>query len=170
VVALILALQFFGLMAALQAPLSTAPLAAGDTIVALTFTTSRADERTADAGMILTDINAARRADGIAPLALDQKLCSLALSHARDMLLRRYVSHTTPDGVSPFDRMRSVGYEFSYAGENIALNADRASAEQALMASEPHRRNILDPHYARVGIAAVATDGRELMVVQEFTN
>ncbi len=169
-VALIFALQFFGLWAALQAPLSTAPTVAGDTIVALTFTTSRADERSAEAGLILSDINAARRANGLAPLALDQRLCSLAVSHARDMLLRRYVSHTTPDGDSPFDRMHSAGYEFSYAGENIALNADRASAERALMASEPHRRNILDPHYAHVGIAAVATDGSELMVVQEFTN
>jgi uncharacterized protein YkwD len=36
------------------------------------------------------------------------------------------------------------------------------------MESEAHRRNILDPHYARVGIAAVAADGSELIVVQEF--
>jgi uncharacterized protein YkwD len=38
------------------------------------------------------------------------------------------------------------------------------------MASRAHRRNILDPHYAHLGIAAVAADGAELMVVQEFSD
>jgi uncharacterized protein YkwD len=164
------ALQFLGLAAALVAPLATAPVPAHDEIVALSFTTTRLEERPSEAVAILGDMNAARRAIGLAPLALDERLSGIARSHARDMLLRRYVSHTTPDGESPYDRMRDAGYAFSYAGENIALNADRVSAERALMASEPHRRNILDPHYGHVGIAAVATDGAELMVVQEFAD
>ncbi len=166
--ALTFAFQSLGLVAALQAPLLTGPVVASDPIVALAFATTRADVHPADERAIFDDINAARRARGLGALVLDERLCGLARSHARDMLARRYVSHTTPEGESPYDRMREADYAFVYAGENIALNADRPSAERALMESEAHRRNILDPHYARVGIAAVATDGPELIVVQEF--
>jgi uncharacterized protein YkwD len=139
-------------------------------MVALDFATSRLEARPADENAIVDDINSARRTRGVAPLVLDERLCELARSHARDMLLRRYVSHSTPEGATPYDRMRDAGYPFTYAGENIALNADRVSAERALMASRAHRRNILDPHYAHLGIAAVAADGAELMVVQEFSD
>jgi uncharacterized protein YkwD len=169
-VTLIFALQFFGLFTALQAPLATPPIASADEIVALTFVTARMDERPADASAILSNINLARRAAGVAPLVRDERLSGLAMIHARDMLTNRYVSHTTLDGATPYDRMRGLGYPFSFAGENIALNADRASVERALMESEPHRRNILDPHYARIGIAAVESDGSELIVVQDFSN
>lgn len=166
--ALVFAFQWFGLVAALQAPLLTGSVVVTDPMVALAFATTRADARPADERAILEDMNAARRARGLGTLVLDERLSGLARSHARDMLLRRYVSHTTPEGESPYDRMREAGCAFAYAGENIALNADRPSAERALMESEAHRRNILDPHYVRVGIAAVATDGSELIVVQEF--
>lgn len=169
-VALIFAIQFFGLMAALQTPIASPPVASGDEVVALTFATTRMDDRPSEASAILIDINLARRSAGLAPLARDERLNGIALVHARDMLTNKYVSHTSLDGATPYDRMRGIGYPFSHAGENIALNVDRASAERALMASEPHRRNILDPHYTHIGIAAVETDGSELIVVQDFSD
>ncbi len=166
----LVALQLLGFIAALQVSLVTAPIVVHDAFVALTFTSTFAEERPADAGKILTDVNAARRASGVAPLELDERLCGVARGHARDMLERGYVSHTTLEGVTPYDRMRDIGYAFVYAGENIALNAG-----SRLRGARAHGERLAPPEHPRpalrhVGIAAIATDGAELMIVEEFAD
>ena len=44
-----------------------------------------------------------------------------ARDHVIDMARNHYFDHDSPAGVTPFDRMRRYGCQFSYAGENIAL-------------------------------------------------
>jgi uncharacterized protein YkwD len=168
--AFVIALQLFSFTAVLLGPASPVTQAAGDALVELGFSTTHIDERPSDESAILVNINAARHATGVAPLALDERLCGIALNHARDMLLHKYISHTTPDGESPYDRMRAAGYAFSYAGENIALNADRGSAERALMASEAHRWNILERHYGHIGIAALVANVTQVLIVEVFSD
>lgn len=127
-----------------------------------------ADDR-ADVAEMLRAINAARAERGLRPLALDDRLCGIAESHARDMALRRYFAHTSPEGVSVFDRMKDAQYRFNYAGENLALDRNADAAEDALWNSADHRSNILEPHYAHVGIAAVPSDEGEIFV-QDFSD
>src|SRR4051794_7706942 len=45
------------------------------------------------------------------------------------------------------------GLAYSYAGENLAKGfTDASSTEAAWLASPTHRANILNPHYAKMGI------------------
>ncbi len=114
---------------------------------------------------LFTALNAERRRDGVPALVLDTQLSEAALEHVADMARNNYFDHTSPSGISPFDRMRRYGCDFSYAGENIALAGDEAQADHALFKSAPHRENTLNPKFTRVGIAVMrAADGRMLFV------
>jgi uncharacterized protein YkwD len=117
------------------------------------------------ASELFAAINGERRVDGVPPLVLDPLLSDAALDHVADMARKKYFEHTSPDGISPFDRMRSYGCEFTFAGENIALAGDEIQADRALFKSAPHRMNTLNPKFTRVGIAVMyASDGRMLFV------
>lgn len=49
-------------------------------------------------------------------------------------------------------RLAAVGFDWSFAGENIATGfGTPADVVRAWMASSGHCRNILDPHFSRVG-------------------
>lgn len=126
------------------------------------------DAHAAEAGAasaLFAAVNAERRHDGVPPVALDPRLSEAALDHVTDMARKKYFEHTSPDGISPYDRMRAYGCEFTTAGENIALAGDETQADRALFRSAPHRKNTLNPQFTRIGIAAMyAADGRMLFV------
>ena len=115
-------------------------------------------------------VNEARRKAGLKPLVLDTSLRELARYYANYMFQHGYFSHYSPDGASPFDRMREAEISFNYAGENLALAPDVTLAMQGLMQSPEHRANILDPHYTRVGIGVIDGGIYGEMFVQEFTD
>jgi len=128
-----------------------------------------AQDRPGDARALLRDLNAARTTRGLVPLTLDPRLCSLAREHALDMVEHRFFGHASSDGSTPFQRMHRIGYEYRVAGENLALDVDEVAAHQMLWRSNPHRENMLEPKFARVGIAAIATDDGELFV-EDFSD
>jgi uncharacterized protein YkwD len=86
------------------------------------------------------------------------------------MFRRGYFAHITPDGKSPFDRMRSAGVRYLSAGENLALGQTLNICHNGLMHSPGHRANILDPSYGRVGIGILDGGMHGLMVTQNFRN
>ena len=118
---------------------------------------------------MLRSLNAARAARGLRLLALDARLCRIARSHAVDMIARRYFGHTSPEGESPFDRMKQANYRFAFAGENLALDRSPDAAQNALWNSIEHRDNMLEPHYARVGIAVEPSADGEIFV-EDFSD
>ena len=96
--------------------------------------------------------NDARADAGCDPLHSDPRLDAAALAHSEDMIARDYFSHTTPDGVSPWDRAKAVDYDVP-TGENIALGQPDADAVMAAwMESEGHRANILNCASKAVGM------------------
>lgn len=99
-------------------------------------------------------INADRRAHGLPALRWDPRLRDIAAAHSADMRDRGYFSHRTPDGGMPDDRLRAAGYRAAAFAENIALDDAIAQAEQGLMHSLGHRRNLLDPKVTHVGVGA----------------
>jgi uncharacterized protein YkwD len=86
------------------------------------------------------------------------------------MLQRGYFSHITPEGFSPFDRLKAGKVAFGSAGENLALAPTLALAHQGLMNSPPHRANILNPAYRTVGIGVLDAGPYGVMVTQNFTD
>ena len=86
------------------------------------------------------------------------------------MFARGYFAHDTPEGLSPFDRMREANVRFTTAGENLALAPTIPVAHTGLMNSPGHRANILRREFGRVGIGVMDGGMRGLMVSQEFRN
>jgi uncharacterized protein YkwD len=102
---------------------------------------------------VLTLVNQARADAGCGALTTDPALAAVARAHSADMRDRGYFSHTTPEGLSPFDRARAAGVGYARA-ENIAQGQpDAAAVVQAWMNSAGHRANILDCSLAKLGVA-----------------
>lgn len=119
---------------------------------------------------LFSDLNQERRAHGLQPLTIDSRLEDAAAGHAVDMARRGYFTHESPDGETPFDRLRAAGCSFDYAGENIALAPDVRTADNALFESAPHRENILSAEYRRVGIGIARDQNGDLYFVEDFSN
>ncbi|HEU4835780.1 MAG TPA: CvpA family protein, partial [Pyrinomonadaceae bacterium] len=80
-------------------------------------------------------VNQERQAAGLSPLAPDPELTEVARKHSADMFARGYFAHDTPEGLTPFDRMRDADVRFLTAGENLALAPTIPVAHTGLMNS-----------------------------------
>jgi hypothetical protein len=90
------------------------------------------------------------------------------------MLAKGYWAHNAPDGTTPWVFIKAAGYEYLYAGENLARGFTTApDTVNAWMASPGHKENILSPKYKDVGFAIVTgtlTGEETVLIVQEFGN
>ncbi len=108
---------------------------------------------------LLTDTNKEREAKGIPALQLNNQLSQAAFLKAQNMFSEQYWAHVSPTGEQPWKWFGDAGYNYSYAGENLAKNYPTADATvQAWMNSETHRANILKKDYVDVGFAVM--DGK----------
>ncbi|SIS40358.1 CAP domain-containing protein [Salimicrobium flavidum] len=104
--------------------------------------------------------NVEREKYGLAPLELNEELSRVAEEKSRDMEENRYFAHQSPTYGSPFTMMNDFGFDYRFAGENIA--AGQVTPEEvvnAWMNSEGHRENILTAAYEEIGIGYVDSDG-----------
>ncbi|MFF1818367.1 CAP domain-containing protein [Kribbella sp. NPDC058245] len=102
---------------------------------------------------VLDLTNQVREQNGCGPLRLNSALVEAAGKHASDMVRRKYMDHTNPDGQDPGDRMRAAGYNGSSWGENIAAGYSTAQkVVNAWMNSDGHRANILNCKYNLIGV------------------
>ena len=138
--------------------------------VNLDFTVNDPRPRPELEARMLELVNRERVAAGLSPLEHDPEMLEVARRHSVDMFGRGYFSHNTPEGRSPFDRMRAGGVPFRTAGENLALAPTLTIAHTGLMNSPGHRANILRPEFGRVGIGVMDGGARGLMVTQNFRN
>ena len=141
-----------------------------DKVVALNYQTNDLAVDENSENEMLRLVNQGRMSQGLSSLEMDNSLRQLARNHAKDMFLRGYFSHYTPEGLSPFDRMKNAGIVYIFAGENLALASDVNRAEDGLMDSSGHRENILNPNFNKIGIGVIDGDIYGRMFVQEFTN
>lgn len=101
---------------------------------------------------VADEINDKRSAAGCKPLRYDGRLATAARKHSADMARRGYFAHNTPDGTTPWDRIRAEGYGQPSA-ENIAAGqATPADVVAAWMKSPGHRANILNCSSHAVGV------------------
>jgi uncharacterized protein YkwD len=138
--------------------------------VSLPFTVENSRPRPDLEKQMLDLVNKERVANGLNPLAPDPELTEVARKHSADMFARGYFAHDTPEGLSPFDRMKQANVRFTTAGENLALAPTIPVAHNGLMNSPGHRANILRREFGRVGIGVMDGGMRGLMISQEFRN
>jgi len=117
---------------------------------------------------MLTLINNERQAQGLEPLTMNSTLSSAAKLHSQDMINRNFFNHLNPDGLTPSDRARNVGYSFIALAENICGNPSIDAGHSSLMGSPSHRVNILNPSYKEVGIGIVDGGPYGKMITQLF--
>jgi uncharacterized protein YkwD len=123
----------------------------------------------AGAPAVVREVNRERVRSGLAPLALDARLCAIAQEHASDMSRRRYFSHVTPEGVDPFGRMRRARYRFRAAGENLGLAENISEAQTLIWNDPPHRKVLLMRTFHKVGVGTSRTaDGT--ILVEDFSD
>jgi len=121
---------------------------------------------------IIKLVNDARSKEGLKALQENSSLSKAAAQKAEDMLKNDYFAHNSPSGKTPWYWMEKSGYDYKYAGENLAMNFTSAEEEQkAWMKSPTHRKNILNANYQEIGVAVAEgkIDGKSTTVaVQMF--
>jgi len=105
---------------------------------------------------VLSEMNSYRTKEGLSPLRFDPRLVAAAGDRMQDMEDLEYWSHDAPDGRSPFVWLKPHGYDFRFAGENLATGFETVELlVQGWMESPGHRANILSADYDDVGIAVI---------------
>lgn len=117
---------------------------------------------------MLEYINNERAKAGVAPLQMDTEVARVAQIKSQDMVDNNYFSHTSPTYGSPFDMMKNFGIRYRAAGENIAINSTMAKAHTALMNSQGHRKNILNPNFTHIGIGIVPSGSSSGITVTQM--
>jgi uncharacterized protein YkwD len=105
---------------------------------------------------VVAAMNEYRADHHLAPLREDARLDAAASDRMRDMEDQGYWAHESPDGRSPFTWLAPHGYEFHYAGENLASGFETTELlVTGWMESPGHRANILSPNFEDCGIAII---------------
>lgn len=121
---------------------------------------------------VLTSINVERNKAGLGSLTVNDQLNAAAQAKATNMFQDQYWAHNSPTGITPWVFIKSAGYKYNVAGENLARDfGDTATMVSAWMASPTHKDNIVNEKYKETGIAVVngELEGVETtLVVQMF--
>ncbi|MDZ7798655.1 MAG: CAP domain-containing protein [Patescibacteria group bacterium] len=121
---------------------------------------------------IINMTNQQRLNNGLNQLELNPLLSQAANAKAQDMLSKQYFSHYSPSNTSPWYWFKQAGYEYAYAGENLAMDFVRGEdIISAWMVSASHKRNILNGNYTQIGLAVLEGDfkgAKTTLVVQMF--
>ncbi|HVZ12347.1 MAG TPA: CAP domain-containing protein [Patescibacteria group bacterium] len=122
---------------------------------------------------LLNLVNQQRQDNGLPPLKINSELDAAASKKAADMFAKDYWAHFAPDGkTTPWQFIKDSGYDYVFAGENLAKGfTDANSIVTAWMNSPTHRDNILSDRYRDIGFAIVpgTLQGEDtVLVVQMF--
>ena len=138
----------------------------------LIFTTPSQQVGAVLASVLVDLANDDRATDGLSTLSVNPTLQEAAQRKADDMAAKGYFAHESPEGKTPWYCFGEVGYDFRFAGENLAVYfSDSVEVERAWMNSPKHRANILNSNFTEIGIALAhgAYEGHETtFVVQMF--
>lgn len=117
--------------------------------------------------------NQSRSDFNLEQLTVSPKLSVAAENKAHDMMQKAYFAHFSPTGVSPWYWIVQSGYNYSYAGENLAIRFSSAEGvNEAWLASPAHRANILSSQFKEIGVAVLTDsfgeEGNVTLVVEMF--
>ena len=117
-------------------------------------------------------VNKERKSRNLEILRENIQLFEAAREKSEDMIANNYFAHTSPKGITPWYWIEKNGYDYIYAGENLAINFSSSEEQhKAWMESLEHRKNIINPHYKEIGVAVKrgGINGKEAVItVQVF--
>lgn len=107
-------------------------------------------------------VNAERAAAGLPAIERSAQADTVAMARAMDMASAGYFAHFNAEGVGAPQILERYSVPHAIVGENIARSTYSADqvvkvVHDALMASEPHRMNVLEPRFGRAGVAVTVT-------------
>lgn len=121
---------------------------------------------------LLNNTNAKRAAAGVPPVVLNDQLSAAANNKGADMFANQYWAHVSPQGKDPWSWIIAAGYNYVFAGENLARDyGDSGAVVDAWMNSPTHKENLLNSRFKDVGFAVINGkygDSETTLVVQEF--
>lgn len=124
--------------------------------------------------ILISETNNSRQSENLSILQENPLLDVAAKMKAEDMAINSYFAHTSPNGLEPWYWLEKVGYEYVYAGENLAINfSDSEDVIKAWMNSPTHRQNILGQNFTEMGIATakgIYKEKETTFIVQMFGN
>ena len=115
-------------------------------------------------------VNEERQRFGVRSLEWSENLAKVGRNHSKDMFVRGYFSHFSPEGKDLGNRLDEAGIDYLAAGENLALAPSVSRAHTGLINSPGHKRNILDPSFGKIGIGVVDGGIYGKMFTQVFTD
>jgi hypothetical protein len=125
-------------------------------------------------GVLSAFTNDERQAQNLQILKVNPILNKAAEMKANDMATNGYFAHTSPEGKTPWYWLEKVGYQYQYAGENLAVDfSDSKDVTDAWMKSLTHKANIVKGNYTEIGtgVASGMYEGREtIFVAQVYAN
>jgi len=130
---------------------------------------AQAQDDVAGLDQMLARINQMRSTLGVAVLTRAAELDAAAAVHSADMAANERLEHVSATTGDPPTRLAAAGVRGVQIAENIALHADVMSAHAALVASDAHRANWMNPAFTRIGLAA-ARSPRGVYVTQVFAS
>src|SRR3989338_4718105 len=86
----------------------------------LIFTTPSEQVGAVIAAVLVDLANEDRSADGLPALSMSPVLQQAAQMKANDMARKEYFAHESPEGFDPWHWFKQAGYDFRFAGENLA--------------------------------------------------
>jgi uncharacterized protein YkwD len=110
---------------------------------------------------VFDHLNHERSLHGLRALTMNPRLALSAHRHNLRMAQANELSHQLPGEAYFSTRITKAGYDWLWAGENIAWNSRMTRAgvvrlQQLMYHEKPpndgHRRNILNAHYRNVGV------------------
>lgn len=120
--------------------------------------------------VLSTLTNEERGREHLASLVENPLLTHAAELKAQDMATKSYFAHTSPEGKTPWYWFDQVGYKYTYAGENLAVNfSDSERVTEAWMHSPTHQANIVGKSFTEMGtgVATGTYKGRESIFVAQ---
>ena len=98
-------------------------------------------------------INNERTSRGLSSLKIDPALSQAAQSRSAVLAGEGRIFHVTAPKDTPWPEIAQVGYNYSFAGENLALGIETpAELTARWMASPTHRENILEEDFEDIGV------------------
>jgi hypothetical protein len=125
---------------------------------------------------LLSQTNQLRKSSDLSSLQLNPQLSTAAQEKANDMAVRNYWSPISPSGQTPWQIIKSTGYQYQTAGENLAYGFSTSSTLfSAWDNSVAHKDNMINSNFSDVGFGiAKAPDyqgqGPETIVVALYAS
>lgn len=123
---------------------------------------------------LLSLTNTERQKLGLPALSYNDQLAVAARAKAANMFADNYWAHINPKtGQTPWVFIQAAGYQYTYAGENLARGfTNTQDVINAWMASPTHRANVVSRNYQDVGFAIqqgnLTGETDTTLVVEEF--